>query len=423
MNKFIMIVKRIFVPNNADDTVTGKDKSDAIEDIFGQENEFNVFYDNTSVFYRIVEFVLLAAFLFYFIFSAFGNVGSITEENLDYILRNFALKLEENESQAGTVIQYNPDANMSFSSFGKGLAVCSASNLSIFSATGRQICNEQIDYLRPVMKASSKYVVLYDEGTRNYSVFNSFTKVYNGECDYTISSVDVSDNGYYAIVTKDIEYNSSVEVYNSNFKLVNRYLKNDYVIGTDINNNNVLIATLGVDSNGNYLTELIVGTHGQSEVDAQAYVEKHFPLECGLTDDGFYLLSKEALLFFDSNGNVISQFEYKDKHLSLFSVDTKGALLLFKEDSMNKEYLALVVDKSGREVSSLSLQGSIWDVLKVGDDSYILTDKGIYNMKDSSNYFEEYTRSDIASKLIAYSENKIYICNKTNAPLIEIKRG
>ena len=69
MNKFIMIVKRIFVPNNADDTVTGKDKADAIEDIFGQENEFNVFYDNTSVFYRIVEFVLLAAFLFYFIFS------------------------------------------------------------------------------------------------------------------------------------------------------------------------------------------------------------------------------------------------------------------------------------------------------------------------------------------------------------------
>jgi hypothetical protein len=273
------------------------------------------------------------------------------------------------------------------------------------------------------MSASSKYVIVYDEGLSRYSVFNSFTKVYEGEGEYPISSVDVADNGYYAVVSKDVEFSTSVEVYNSDFKIVNRYLKNGYVLGVDISNDNLLVATLSVDKQGNYLTEMLVGTHSQSEVAAQTYVEKHFPLKCGFTDDGFYLLCKEALLFFDSNANLVGEYEFAHRNLSFFSVDSEGAVLVFKERAMNKEYTALTIDALGKEMTNLSLEGSITDVLTVSGNSYILTDEGIYIMHEGGHTFKDYSNSDIESKLVAYSDNKIYICTKTHAPLIQINRG
>ena len=161
-------------------TVSEAEKKEAIRNIFGEEGEYNKFYDTVSAAYRVAEFAILAAFLFFVIYSAIANAGNVTYEKFDYIIRNFAVSLDENSDYTSSIF-YSPDDNSSFSLFGGGIAVCTGSEVEIFSATGRKTCSERHGYVSPVLAASDKYVIVYEENGTEYSVYNTFSKVYSNK--------------------------------------------------------------------------------------------------------------------------------------------------------------------------------------------------------------------------------------------------
>lgn len=400
-------------------TVSEAEKKEAIRNIFGEEGEYNKFYDTVSAAYRVAEFALLAVFLFYVIYSAISNVGNITYEKFDYIIRNFAVSLDENSDYTSSIF-YNPDDEAVFSLFGGGIVVCSDSEVEIFSATGRKTCAERHGYVSPRLAVSDKYVIAYEENGTEYSVYNTFSRVYSETLQYPIKGICVSDDGYYAIITRTDEYIGAVALYDSSFKMINRYLKNAHVVSVDISDGRVAVATLGVDSSGGFVTEITTSLIGGTEVSSTVRYGGAFPLRAMFTDNGLMLVCEDRVVFFDQNATKVAEYSYPQGELAKLEISRGSVLAIIKGDAMKKENTALVIDSGGKQAEHKT-EGTVISATLYGNSGYVLTETGIYTLGESEHSFTETQGTLSGDEIIAYAPNRLYYCGTSSAKVIEIE--
>ncbi len=386
-----------------------------------QKNKaYNVFYGNISIFFRILSFALFVSFLIFIIASAFAGVEHFTYDNLEYIVRNFALKLDENKDASLSSINYNPDSNRSFAPFGKGLAVCGSSQLMIYSATGRLTCSEMLEYKDPVMSASDKFVLVYDNGNIGYTLYNSFTDVHSAYADYPIRGASVSDNGSHAIITSSDSYNSVVKVYNSKYQLVGAINRTGYISAVDINNTHVLVACADIDEENRFASKLIYSAIGENSIELEITIEESFPLFCAINEDGFTAVCDDAVYFYDINGKLKSSYIYNSA-LYDFVSDDSGVLLLFKNSGFNTEYSAVSVDRSGSTPYEEKFTGTVNAIEFSNGFSYVLTADGVIHCSSREDSFEKHIAgTGVGTCLISYGDRSLYVCKNTSAPLVSI---
>ena len=401
-------------------TVSEAERKEAIRNIFGEEGEYNKFYDTVSAAYRVAEFALLGLFLFFVIYSAIANAGNVTYEKFDYIIRNFAVSLDENSDYKSSIF-YNPDDDSSFSLFGGGIAVCTGSEVEIFSATGRKTCSERHGYVSPVLSASDKYVIVYEENGVEYSVYNTFSKVYSETLEHPIKGITVSDDGYYAVITRTDEYIGAVALYDSSFNMVNRYLKNSHVISVDISGDgSVAIATLGVDSTGGFVTEITVLNIGESSAAATQSYSGALPLACRFTADGLMLVCEDRVLFLDQNAAKTSEYLYPSGEALRLGLSDSAVLAVIKGDAMKKENTALVINKDGK-VAEIKTEGTVISADLYESYGYVLTERGIYTLSGGASAFNEVEEALPNDEIVAYSPSKLYYCGTSSAKVIEME--
>lgn len=400
--------------------VEAERKREAVINVFGEENSYNAFYDSVSLVFRMASFIIIAAFLFFIVTSAFNNANEFSYDNLEYIVRNFALTLDENKDDTVYSIRYNPDSSRTYSLFGKGLSVCGNSGISVYSATGRQTCAKNFNYKDPVMISSEKYALVYDRSGEKYSLYNTFTEVYSTETAYPIRGAAISNNGYYALITSSDEYKSTVEVYNDNFSIVNRFNKTGYVIDIDIVDGEILIATVDTDPQTNgYSVELLLANIGETEPRAVSFFSGSFPLSCNITSDGYMVVCVDSVIFFDSAGKEISSYLYDSEDLSKFDFDGENVLLLFKEPGFNLSYRSVCINSACDTLYEYEINSTVFDIEFCGGRAFVLTESSLIAVDASKTTAVDFDGADHNCKLLAYDERAVYVCTDTAAPLIE----
>ncbi|MGM9642378.1 MAG: DUF5711 family protein [Eubacteriales bacterium] len=397
---------------NVEQTVT--------DNISENDNSYNLFYHNTSVLFRIMSFVLFAAFLVFIVSSAFAGAEEFSYENLEYIVRNFALKLDENRDASLYSVTYNPDANRSFGLFGKGLAVCGSTQLSIFSATGRLTCNEAVTYKEPVMTLSDKFVLVYDSGNTQYTVYNSFTDVYSAQMKYPIRAAAIANNGSHAVVTSSDAYNSVVEVYNANYQRTNAINSTGYVSAVDISDDHVLVASLNIGSSNSFVSKLLYCAIGADKAEFEIELDGGFPLACEITEHGFTVICNDSVLFYDAEGELSGKYEFQDA-LEDFRIDGSGVALLFKKSGFDIQYSVVCVGTDGRHMFDIEFDKTVADMEFSDGVVYVLSDGMLvaFNGEDTANVPVSGTDND--SVILIYGDLSVYVCNRTAAPLIKIE--
>ena len=396
-------------------------KKEAVINVFGEENSYNTFYDSVSVAFRMASFLIIAAFLLFIVTSAFSNAGEFSYENLEYIVRNFALTLDENKDDTVYSIRYNPDSSRTYSLFGKGLSVCGSSGISVYSSTGRQTCSENFNYKDPIMISSEKYALVYDNGGLNYSLYNTFTEVYSTELEYPVRGAAISDNGFYALITSSHEFQSTVEVYNDNFAIVNRFNKTGYVVDVDINDQAVLIATVNADDQiGAYSVEMLLCNIGETEPQAVSTVVCDLPLSCNITSDGYMLVCSNSAVFFDNKGKEIASYSYSDRDLSMFEFDGENLFLLFKVPGFNLSYNSVCINSKCEVLYKYQIGSTVFDIEICNAKAFILTDTSLVAIDAYGVSEIDFSGADHNCKLLTYNSNSVYVCTDTSAPLIKI---
>lgn len=385
-----------------------------------ENDSYNNFYDFISVIYRILSFVFIASFLLYIIISSFKNASDFSYENFEYIIRNFALTLEENKDDSVYSIGYNPDANREYALFGNGLAVCGNSGVSIFSATGRLTCSDSFPYKDPKMAASDKFVLIYDFSDHEYSLFNAFSRVYSEKITEKIRGGAVSDSGYYALITSSEQYNTAVELYDDTFSLINRFNKNDYIIDVDINDRYLMIATASTSDDNSFASDIqVFDIIGQKELFSVSSAD-NFPLECVISSESFILVGNNYTAYYSPSGSTLGTYDYSGETPLNFSVNENGTVLLFKNQGFNSDYKAVVLNESGQVNYEQCFTSTVFDVEVCGEWSYYLTENELLctNGKDSRSFAVDGIST--GDKLLSFEGGKVYICTDSSAPLYSV---
>ena len=300
-NGFLDIIKAFRTPR-----IKGPEETEVLDSVFGEDNGYNRFYSRAGIVYRLTGFVFLFAFLVYLILTTVANLDKITYENAEYIVRNFAERLEDNERESSGMI-YDPDGEMRFSLFGKGLAICGNTGVTVFSATGRRTCRNVAEMPDPALKASSKYAVAFGSGGCEYYVYNAFSRVYSGRTERPVYAFSVADNGSYLYITSGEIYESEIVLCDSDFGIRAVYGKNDPAVCAviDPDGSRFAVITLGLSGTGKYSATLSVYPFASETESFTVALEDVLPLDCVFSEEGITVLCDNCVQRFDGAGRLV----------------------------------------------------------------------------------------------------------------------
>lgn len=391
-------------------------KVDDINSVFEDTDEYNFYYESVSIVFRVFSFILFAGLLLFVISTAIIGAGKFSYANLEYITRNFALTLEENKDSTRQPIRYNPDPLNQFSLFGEGLVVCGGSSVSIYSATGRQTCSEIFQFGTPVMVSSDKYVLVYDDGGDYYTVYNSFSSVHTDVLNNSIVGAAVADNGYYALLLSSDEYNSTVEVYNSDFSLINRYNKNGYVSCMDITDSEVLIVTADTDLGiSNYNIEILASKHGEPQSKFTVDLQAGFPLGCKITSFGYAVVYTDSVIFLNESGDIIGNYMFGKNLISDFALSQTNVILLFESKDYKTANELVCIDSNGSVLYQTNIYDTVFDIELYDSRALILTENSILCIDRNLQTEKQIETSDKNCRLYAIDSDRVYYCSDTYA--------
>jgi hypothetical protein len=126
--------------------------------------------------YRYAYFKRILCVLLVMVVAVLLFSGNLSYNKIFYLTKDIKLANDYVNSVHDT-ITYNVGNSQSFATYREGLAVASRERLSIFSAGGRELFSANLNYGNPILASSDKYLLLYDVGGKQFSLYNSFSQI------------------------------------------------------------------------------------------------------------------------------------------------------------------------------------------------------------------------------------------------------
>lgn len=332
--------------------------------------EQNKYYGSVCRYYGIISAVLLACAGIVLIGSVIFGYKELTYENIYYFAKDFDMVIKS-DSYNAVVVDYGPGDNRSYYGYRGGIVAAEKYLVSVYSATGRETAVFSNEYSTPMVRTSSKYMLIYDADGTSFSVCNSFITLHSENIGNHIYAADINDVGE-ALIHADVAgYGSALYLYNSSFERTAAYYFNDYVTCSALSadGKRILVSTLSSDD-GVYTGQFKIYRRGEKEAFQSYDLKGEIPFASGqFGSDGYYLITDCGIRIFDVEGNVIKEyFLPDDQSLIDFAEDDKGVAISIKAaDNYYLTYIPLRGDaltlKLNSNPTSLSLGNDVVYVL------------------------------------------------------------
>ena len=372
----------------------------------------DVYYATVSASYKISQRIFVLLLVIFLIFSLITNFREITYENFFYLLKDFSAAVDTEDSVYDT-LSYDSNTRHFFCLYRGGLAVVNPSNISVFTATGRQTLKSTSKFSSPCVVSSDKYFIIYDTSGTTFSVYNSFSRIYNETLDYPVTNAAFDDNGNMLIITKDTSHKSIVYLYDKNFKRVAMIPYSEYAFDVAINGeyDKMAVSYYGI-GNGSGRTEIVARTLSNiKEEFATISVDGEFLLDSGfIADERFAIITDRSIKIYDKYFEEIEAFEYNNALVSGYEISEQGIAVSYTENSQN---IAIVFDKSGNLLYNEVINDNIKDIGIFDDNVFLRTDTGVKRI-NVKTHKEDFLVSG-QGKMLIYSADTVLVCGDSKA--------
>ena len=372
----------------------------------------DVFYASVSVGYKISQRIIVIVLVVFLIFSLVTNFNQITYDNFFYLLKDFAAAADV-ESTSYNTLSYPSDPRNFFALYRGGLAIANPSKISAFTATGRQTINSSVQFSSPCIESSDKYFLIYDISGTSFAVYNSFARIYKEDVEYPVTGACFAENGYMAIITRDIDLKSAVYVYNSNFrKLFAVPSTSQYAFDVSMNSDadRLAIAYWGI---GNGTGRISVDVYNLSGKDvSQIIIDGEYILSTGfISENIFAVVTDRAVHLYDNNFDELDDYyDYGGGTVTGYCVNEHGVAVAYTDNSKNT---VLAFDKSGNLLYNEIVSNNVKDIDVFEEFLFLRTDSGVVRINTSS--YEEALLTSGQGEMLIYSADTALICGDSKA--------
>ena len=383
----------------------------------------NEYYENISAGLGIIQVILYLALLAFVVLAFLTNTNLITYQNFYHFFQDLNASAERVDIFSYDSVSYSVDEEQSFTIYRKGLAVAGNTNVTIFSATGRQLVSHGIQYNNPVAVGSGKYLLVYERGGRQYSLYNANTQMYAGETEYPISGAAISDSGMYALISSAYDANSAVYLYNNRFALINVYKKGGNVLDATISADGSRIALLTVTPHdGGVSTSVMLAEPGKGTAIAENTVSSSLGISCDFTDAGrLAVLCSTGVAYLSANGDVDFFYDFDGKILSSAELGSQGVAVCLKKTAISEKNIIILFDKTGKIVYNEVVPQNVDQLSYQEGALFWTTHNGVGRLDlDSGRIdFEEYITD--GKKMLAVNDHEVMLCSPQKAVYITFR--
>ena len=334
------------------------------------DGKTDIYLAKASYRYAYIKRILCVVLVL--VIAIFLLSGTLSYEKFYYLAKDIKLANDYVNSEHDT-ITYNVGNSQSFATYREGLAVASRERFSIFSSGGRELLSFDHNYGNPTLVSSDKYVLLYDVGGKQFSLYNSFSKVYDKTLNYPIYGASISRNGTYALITSSQDYTSVVSVYKSNGTKYDYNFAFARVVSICLSENGKDMAVVLVYSNGDEIrSEIRLYRIGKNDYKSESISFCGIPYSVQILSGGNVLVvGSNGVNAFNSNLNLIGEY-FANEEIYLYSFGEDSiAISCFSSESGKTD--VLVLSKRGKVENEIEFNERIIDISLCND--YIFVQK------------------------------------------------
>ncbi len=342
-----------------------------------------------------------------------GNI--ISYENVYYMVKDIGYIHSYTETRPETLNFSEPVSNQNFGIFKGGLAVASDSEVKFFTSTGRVTMTQGSDYTNPKITCSDGNALIYDQGRKLLTVYNSFIEVYAEELEYPISSAHMCDNGSFVVVTKSRKYNSVVRIYDNDFTFEMEYSKNDYVLSARMSKDGRYVSVLSIDTeSGESKVSLNVIDRKRQEVCASVGTNGVMPYSCEfISNDTMVVLCQDRVCIYNVNGDLKKE-TFLSGTLTRASFSDYGFAVILRKGG-GSEGTVSVFDDSGKNIFFTSVAGDVIDIALTESNVYLLLDGAVLRIDLKTGHQTKVGFQNDGVRILAFETGEVMVCTPASA--------
>ena len=381
----------------------------------------DVYYANVSVAYKITQRLLVLLLVVFLIFSFVTNINNITYNNFFYLIKDFSNAIDIESSNYDT-LSYPSNPRHFFALYRGGLTVVNPSSICVFTATGRNTLNAQSGFSSPCIEATDKYFLIYDTADTAFSIYNSFVRIYSETLEYPITDACFANNGYFAVVTRDIGHKSLVHIYDDDFDrlfTVPSTSINKFVFDIDIDDRSQNIAICYYDiGNGTGKTEIVVRKLSDMSIVEEIVLDSEFPISAKfIGDSSLALITDTATSIYNKKFDQIEKYSYGSSNLTGYNINEYGVSVSYTK---NSQTFFVVHNASGELIFDQAINDNVNDVALFENYGFLRTDSGVIRI-DLTTDERQFLPSD-QGKMLIYNVNTALVCGESKAEYLVFKQ-
>ena len=374
-----------------------------------------------KVSYRFAYIKRWLAVLIIIVSIAFLLSGNISYQNFYYLAKDIKLANDYVTSVHDT-ITYNVGNSQNFAEYRSGIAVASRERLSIYSSGGRELFSANHNYGNPTLETNDRHVLLYDVGGKQFSLYNSFSKVNEGVLDYPIYGASLSKNGNFALITKSEKYNSVVSVYQTNGTQYDYNFSNGRVSSVALSKNGLKLAVLIIRAdNDEMYTELRLYKIGTNDYSSAKLTFSGIPYEVRmLSGDNIVVVGANGVNAFNSSLSLVGEY-LSSEQIYTYSFGNDN-LAIARLNSETKKSEVIVLNKRGKVDKKLNFNDKVIDVALHNDHVFVQEINGFERVNITLGISEKIEMMGTGYTMIISDKNTLIVCDTSLAKFLNFGR-
>ncbi|MCD8096152.1 MAG: DUF5711 family protein [Ruminococcus sp.] len=258
------------------------------------------------------------------------------------------------------------------------LMTADAYNLVFYDENGKERSSYSYSYSNPIVRVSSKRVLVFDSGSYDFAVYNKSGEIYSKSLDEVILTGAIGADGTAAIVTESDKYASVMTVYDGDGKEIYSYSCTQRIIAVSIDDDGegCTLCTFSSDDGEIYSQARTLDFSEDGEQMLSDSLEC-LALGCVKNDAGnIVVVGDTGIYTVSSEGGLVSSLDF-DGELVSMSMDSSCTALLVSSNTDDSFSLIIAqADAQSDESYRIVEADSSSKLVRIADDRVLLLSSG-----------------------------------------------